>query len=87
MQYCAVWTLLGLLPRNSFSVLQEQSLVWKSQVGGGGVFASPAVSADSCVVVAATLGGHVTALSVVSWLSALQHFSLDFLGNWGIVEA
>lgn len=41
-------------------------MVWKSQVGGGGVFASPVVSPDSCVVVAATLGGHVTALSVVS---------------------
>ena len=49
------------------------------------MFASPAVSADSCIVVAATLGGHVTALSVVSWLSALHCFSLDFEGNWGIV--
>ena len=47
-------------------MLQEQCVVWKSQVGGGGVFASPVVSPDGCVVVAATLGGHVTALSVVS---------------------
>ncbi|XP_076467763.1 beta-alanine-activating enzyme-like [Babylonia areolata] len=45
---------------------RKQRVEWRGWIGGGGVFASPVVTSDGSVVYAATLGGHVTAVSAAT---------------------